>query len=99
MISLVDEALKMMTMSASRERQLKREAKDQALHPFLHVHVSLPCTGGSPLQNFSGGKFVREHEKIFFVLLDAVEKILSRLLKQQFAVSFELPNSNMYCSI
>ena len=61
-ISLVDEALNMMTMSASGERQLKREATDQALHPFLHVHVSLPCTGGSPLQNFSGGKFIKEHD-------------------------------------
>eukprot|EP00435_Cladocopium_sp_Y103_P041090 s2167_g11.t1 len=29
-----------------------------------------------------GGKFIKEHEKIFFSLLDAVEKILSRLQKQ-----------------
>ena len=65
---------------------------------FLHVHVSLPCTGGSPLQNFSGGKFVKEHEKVFFMLLDAMEKVLSRLLKQEFTVSFELPNSNRYWS-
>ena len=97
-ISLVDEALKMMTTSASRERQLNREAKDQGLRLFLHVHVSLPCTGGSPLQNFSGGKFVKEHEKVFFMLLDAMEKVLSRLLKQEFTVSFELPNSNRYWS-
>ena len=97
-ISLVDEALKMMTTLASRERQLNREAKDQALRLFLHVHVSLPCTGGFPLQNFSGGKFVKEYEKVFFVLLDAMEKVLSRLLKQELTVSFELPNSNRYWS-
>eukprot|EP00435_Cladocopium_sp_Y103_P045835 s1599_g13.t1 len=91
-ISLVDEAMMKMRAPASDQKN-QREAS-----PFLHVHVSLPCTGGSPLQNFSGGKFVKEHEKIFFSLVDAVEKILSRLLKQKFTASFELPNSNRYWS-
>ena len=94
-ISLVDEALKMMMTSASRERQLNREAKDQGLRPFLHVHVSLPCTGGSPLQNFSGGKFVKEHEKVFFMLLSAMEKVLDRI-EHSHTISFELPNGNRY---
>ena len=92
MISLVDEAKRMTIASACDQKA------PETYSPFLHVHVSLPCTGGSPLQNFSGGKSVKEHEKVFFSLLDAVEKILSRLQKQTFTVSFELPNTNRYWS-
>ena len=91
-ISLVDEAKRMTIASACDQKA------PETYSPFLHVHVSLPCTGGSPLQNFSGGKSVKEHEKVFFSLLDAVEKILSRLQKQTFTVSFELPNTNRYWS-
>jgi len=34
------------------------------VHVFCHVHMSLPCTGGSPLQNFSAGNRVPEHEEV-----------------------------------
>eukprot|EP00435_Cladocopium_sp_Y103_P068981 s111_g32.t1 len=95
-ISLVDEAMMKMRAPASDQKNQREASGGHYL--FRHVHVSLPCTGGSPLQNFSGGKFVKEHEKIFFSLLGAAEKILGRLLKQKFTASFELPKSNRYWS-
>ena len=80
---------------------MTRSASDRELgevHLFCHVHMSLPCTGGSPLQNFSGGKRVPEHERKFFELLAACEKLLDRLVERhpELSMSFELPNSNRY---
>ena len=81
--------------------KMTRSASDRELgevHLFCHVHMSLPCTGGSPLQNFSGGKRVPEHERKFFELLAACEKLLDRLVERhpELSMSFELPNSNRY---
>ena len=83
------------------ELKMTRSASDRELgevHLFCHVHMSLPCTGGSPLQNFSGGKRVPEHERKFFELLAACDKLLDRLVERhpELSMSFELPNSNRY---
>ena len=81
--------------------KMTRSASDRELgevHLFCHVHMSLPCTGGSPLQNFSGAKRVPEHERKFLELLAACEKLLDRLVERhpELPMSFELPNSNRY---
>ena len=64
---LVNQVMQKLTMTRSvSDRELGE------VHLFCHVHMSLPCTGGSPLQNFSGGKRIPEHKKKFFELLSAV---------------------------
>jgi hypothetical protein len=58
-----------------QELTMTRSVSDREVgevHLFCHVHMSLSCTGGSPLQNFSGGKRIPEHKKKFFELLSAV---------------------------
>ena len=62
------------------------------MHLFCHVHMSLPCTGGSPLQNFSGGKRIPEHEKKFFELLSASEKLLNEL-EYPYRLNCQIPTS------
>ena len=65
-----------MTRSASDREQGE-------VHLFCHVHMSLPWTGGSPLQNFSGG----------IELLAACEKLLDRLVERhsELSMSLKLP--------
>ena len=73
--------------------KMTRSASDRELgevHLFCHVHMSLPCTGGSPLQNFSGAKRVPEHERKFFELLAACEKLLDRLVERHPELSMSL---------
>ena len=85
---LVNQVMQELTMTRSvSDRELGE------VHLFCHVHMSLPCTGGSP---FSGGKRIPEHEKKFFELLSACEKLLNKLEKHEVSISFELPNSNRY---
>ena len=88
-ISLVDQVMWKLRLTT-------RSVSDGEVHLFCHVHMSLPCTGGSPLQNFSGGKRIPEHEKKFFDLLSACEKVLNKLEKHEVSISCELPNSNRY---
>ena len=90
-VNLVNQVMQKLTMTRSvSDRELGE------VHLFCHVHMSLPCTGGSPSQNFSGGKRIPEHEKKFSNLVTACEKLLNKLEKHEVSISFELPNSNRY---
>ena len=55
---------------------------------------TLLCTGGSPLQNFSGGKKVPEHEKSFssfFQVLNVFWTSWQRIVRYQFLLSCPIP--------
>ena len=69
---LVNKVMKDLTMTRSvSDRELGE------VHLVCHAHMSLPCTGRSALPFFSGGKRIPEHEKKFFELLSACEKLLN----------------------
>jgi hypothetical protein len=90
-VNLVNQVMQKLTMTRSvSDRELGE------VHLFCHVHMSFPCTGASPLQDFSGGKRIPEHERKFFEFLSACEKLSSKLEKHEVSISFELPNSNRY---
>ena len=88
---LVNQVMKDLTMTRSvSDRELGE------VHLVCHAHMSLPCTGRSPLPIFSGGMRIPEHEKKFFELLSACEKLLNKLEKHDISISFEFPNSSKY---
>lgn len=65
---------------------------------LIHCHVSLPCTGGSPLLNFSKPG-VREHHQVKFLnLLSSLGGYLSGIkrLDPKALITFELPHQNQY---
>ena len=55
----------------------------------IHVHVSLPCTGGSPILNFRQQS--RERHVEVFCLLKKVDEVYGQVSK-----SLELPANNQY---
>lgn len=60
---------------------------------FSYVHVSLPCTGGSSLQNLSTNEVLKkEHQDKFFYLLGFCSEITLACS----VWSFELPKRNNY---
>ena len=63
----------------------------------VHVHISLPCTGGCPWNNVNkdlpGGKErTRQHQKKFSTLLKTVDKFLEGISNVSPSISFELPS-------
>ena len=62
----------------------------------LHVHVSLPCTGGSPDLNFTTSEVKDRHVREFQELLKSLGKYFKEFEKFDSGLSatFELPNNN-----
>ena len=63
----------------------------------VHVHISLPCTGGCPWNNVNkdlpGGKErIQQHQKKFASLPENVDKFLESISVVRPTVSFELPS-------
>ena len=73
--------------------KVKRFIEEQRLlGNWIHMHVSTPCTSGSPLKNFSGNVETQADVE-WKGIMDAVPKYLEGNHKPD-AVSFELPRSN-----
>ena len=63
----------------------------------VHIHISLPCTGGCPWNNVNkdlpGGKErIQQHQKKFATLLKNVDKFLEGISVVSPSISFELPS-------
>ena len=63
----------------------------------VHVHISLPCTGGCPWNNVNkdlpGGKErIQQHQKKFAALLKNADKFLEGISVVKPTISFELPS-------
>ena len=68
-------------------------AHHRAPNRFSYIHISLPCTGGSSLQNLSDNEALKsEHAEKFFALLAQCKPIL----KLCSLWTFELPKRSTY---
>ena len=67
---------------------------------LIYCHVSLPCTGGSPLLNFAKESIREQHQVRFLTLLDCLGEYLTcvKKLDCRALMSFELPHQNRYWS-
>ena len=67
---------------------------------LIYCHVSLPCTGGSPLLNFAKESIREQHQERFLTLLDCLGPYLTcvKKLDCRALMSFELPHQNRYWS-
>jgi len=65
---------------------------------LIYCHVSLPCTGGSPLLNFAKESIREQHQVRFLTLLDSLGEYLTcvKKLDPRALMSFELPHQNRY---
>ena len=73
--------------------QVKRFVDEQRLlGNWVHLHISTPCTSGSPLKNFSGNVETQADSE-WKGIMDAVPKYLDEGIVAD-SVSFELPRSN-----
>ena len=52
----------------------RRTCKDKKKDCSVHVHVSLPCTGGSPLLNFCTNQVREQHTADFKELLGCLDE-------------------------
>ena len=64
----------------------------------VHVHVSLPCTGGSPLLNFCTTQVREQHTTDFTELLGCLDEYFDAFRKcdSNVTTTFELPHNNRY---
>ena len=64
----------------------------------IYCHCSLPCTGGSPLLNFSDASIRERHQAKFLELLSCLTEYWEgiRRIDPQSLFSFELPHQNRY---
>ena len=64
----------------------------------VYCHCSLPCTGGSPLLNFSDASIRERHQAKFLELLSCLTEYWEgiRRVDPQSLFSFELPHQNRY---
>ena len=64
----------------------------------VHVHVSLPCTGGSPLLNFCTSQVREQHTADFKELLGCLDAYFDdcRKYDSKVTITFELPHNNRY---
>ena len=64
----------------------------------IYCHCSLPCTGGSPLLNFSDASIRERHQAKFLELLSCLTEYWEgiRRIDHQSLFSFELPHQNRY---
>ena len=64
----------------------------------VHVHVSLPCTGGSPLLNFCTNQVREQHTADFKELLGCLDEYFDACRKydSKVTLTFELPHNNRY---
>ena len=64
----------------------------------VHVHVSLPCTGGSPLLNFCTNQVREQHTADFKELLGCLNAYFDACRKydSKVTITFELPHNNRY---
>ena len=64
----------------------------------IYCHCSLPCTGGSPLLNFSDASIRERHQAKFLELLSCLTEYWEgiRQIDPQSLFSFELPHQNRY---
>ena len=64
----------------------------------VYCHCSLPCTGGSPLLNFSDASIRERHQAKFLELLSCLTEYWEgiRRIDPQSLFSFELPHQNRY---
>ena len=65
---------------------------------LIYCHVSLPCTGGSPLLNFAKESIREQRQVRFLTLLDSLGEYLTcvKKLDPRALMSFELPHQNRY---
>ena len=76
--------------------QVKRFIEEQKLLGcWVHMHISTPCTSGSPLKNLSGN-FETQADAEWKGIIDAVPSYLEGKVCED-SVSFELPRSNAIC--
>ena len=64
----------------------------------VYCHCSLPCTGGSPLLNFSDASIRERHQAKFLELLSCLTEYWEgiRRIDPQSLFSFEVPHQNRY---
>ena len=64
----------------------------------VHVHVSLPCTSGSPLLNFCTNQVREQHTADFEELLGCLDAYFDACRKYdpKVTITFELPHNNRY---
>ena len=64
----------------------------------VHVHVSVPCTGGSPLLNFCTNQVREQHTADFKELLGCLDAYFDvcRKYDSKVTITFELPHNNRY---
>ena len=73
--------------------QVKRFIEEQKLlGTWVHMHISTPCTSGSPLKNFSGNSD-SQADLEWKVIIDAIPSYLEGKVLAD-SVSFELPRNN-----
>lgn len=62
----------------------------------MHVHISLPCTGGSPLRRLksSTGKSTDQYAREYHDMLGSCRKVLDGSHPE--SITLELPNSSTY---
>ena len=79
---------------ASSSMTYKGKKKDCS----VHVHVSLPCTGGSPLLNFCTNQVREQHTADFKELLGCLDAYFDACRKydSKVTITFELPHNNRY---
>ena len=79
---------------ASSSMTYKGKKKDCS----VHVHVSLPCTGGSPLLNFCTNQVREQHTADFKELLGCLDAYFDAFRKydSKVTITFELPHNNRY---
>ena len=87
----------MKMLSALVSSDLKSHGKGEK-NLSLHLHISLPCTGGSPLLNFSTSQVRQEHVSMFLKLLKHVGRYIDscKEFDPKVTVTFELPHNNRY---
>ena len=87
----------MKILSALVSSDLKSHGKGEK-NLSLHLHISLPCTGGSPLLNFSTSQVRQEHVSMFLKLLKHVGRYIDscKEFDPKVTVTFELPHNNRY---
>ena len=64
----------------------------------VHLHISLPCKGGSPLLNFCTSQAREKHVAEFKELLGSVNQYIDscREYDPEATITFELPHNNQY---
>ena len=79
---------------ASSSMTCKGKKKDCS----VHVHFSLPCTGGSPLLNFCTNQVREQHTADFKELLGCLDEYFDACRKcdSKLTTTFELPHNNRY---